>query len=178
MPLNSRMPFVVGGAMAAAGMTLLVVSQAGAATVGAVVTVLLLGGGAEFVAGELLRRRRGTGFAHLMSGVLVAGLAAMMITSRAFDPQALTAAPIALMVGLYCVISALLRMMEVVVDGTRTPVFDALDVVVTLLLGAVVLASWREASVAFVGLVAGLDVLLGGASVAKCALSPWPEATR
>ncbi len=116
----------------------------------------------ELITGLRLPTRGRVGSMHLFAGaaglgfsLFGAGLA--MTTTQVFAP-----APVALLFGLFCVANGLVRSGDVLVSHTAAWPFEALNALISLVLGVVVLSSWAGANAVFVGLVAGVEVLAAG----------------
>ena len=166
--------YLGGVLMAALGVGLVVASQVlGDLALQVTMVALLAAGLVELVAGESLRRHGGAGMAHLVSGLLVAGFSTVLFASLVYDVEMLSAAPVALFLGLFCAVNAGFRALDLAADRPRAWVSEALDTAVSLVLAGVLFASWREATPGLVGLTGGIDVIAGGLSIAGSARALW-----
>jgi uncharacterized membrane protein HdeD (DUF308 family) len=167
-------PYLVGGVMAALGVGLVFASQLVVDLPLALTMVaLLVGAVIEVVSGESLRRHGGAGMAHLFSGVLVVGFGAFLVAALAFESRAASAAPVALMFGLFCAVNGVFRALDLAIDRPRAVLSEVLDTAVTLALAVVLFMGWRGATPALLGLTGGIDLIAGGLSVAGSARAMW-----
>lgn len=103
--------------------------------------------------------------AEIFDAAQILGYGAFLLTAWHFDPLAETSAPVALMLGLVCLSNALFRALALLIDRPWTIVSDLVDLTVTFVLAVVIFRTWRSATPSFVGLVAGVDLLVGGLCV-------------
>jgi uncharacterized membrane protein HdeD (DUF308 family) len=125
----------------------------------------------EFAAGGSLTRRGGAGMSHTFAGALAFGLAAFLAGVLAVYRGALEAQPVAMVLAVYCLANGLFRLFDVLIDRPAAGLAEAFDGAFTLVLGAVVLETWHVATPAFVAVVAGLELLVGGLTMAASAIS-------
>jgi hypothetical protein len=154
---------VAGFATAATGVILILLAILGRGAVAppwsasAVVAAAII----ELVAGLALSYRGGAGMAHIFSGALAISLALYLILNGLGNPGEVSAAPIALVLGMYCFCNGLFRGIDIVVDRPQAAFAESIDCVFTLVLGMVLFAHWRSASPGFIAVVAGIELLSG-----------------
>jgi len=166
--------FIAGALIAVTGATLVVASRFGEGpALKWTALALVVGGGIELGEGLWLQRRGGAWMPHLFTGVLVPTLAAYLVFATLFDPRAASASPVALLLGIFCIVNALFRGLDLAIDAPRPVMSEAIDAAVTFVLGVVLVANWRSATPAFVALLAGLELFAGGVALLGSARLLW-----
>jgi uncharacterized membrane protein HdeD (DUF308 family) len=130
-----------------------------------VAAALLVTSALELVAGVYLPSRGRNGSAHLFAGAAGLGfggfVAALSVTTEhVFAPAAVT-----LVLGLFCVANGAVRAGDVLVSRSRAWPFEAINALVSLVVGAVALSSWHVATPVSVGLMAGVELLAAGVAM-------------
>ncbi len=157
-------PLAAGVATAAAGLFLIILAVAGDGILSArdAAAAIVLAALLELATGALLTRDRGPGMAHVFSGLLALGLAVFTLVHGLYGQGVMGPGPLALAIGMYCIWNAIFRGIDVVIDRPQAQLGEAIDTAFTFVIGAVLLANWREATAAFVGVAAGLELISGG----------------
>lgn len=160
-------PLAAGAATMAAGVTLILLAVLGDGLLSPrlAAAAIVLAALVELAMGALLTRNNGPGMAHVFAGVLAVSLAMFVLVTGLIDRDAFGAAPIALSVGLFCLLNAIFRGIDVVVDRPQGALGESIDCAFSFVLGAVLLAHWREATPAFIGVAAGLELISGGVAL-------------
>lgn len=160
-------PLAAGVATAAAGVVLIIFAVAtdGLLSPSLCAAALVLAALLELATGALLTRDHGPGMAHVFAGVLAVGLAVFTLAHGYFGQGVLGAGPIALAIGMFCLCNALFRAVDVLVDRPQAAMGESIDTAFTFVIGAVLLANWRDASPAFVGVATGLELISGGVAL-------------
>ncbi len=156
--------FVAGVAATGAGAGVLVLGSQPLTVVRGelAVAVVLAFGVLELVAGAFLNSRADTGRAHLVAGTLELGLSLFLTVVATLSPLAFSPAPLALMIGLFCVINAIFRGLDAAVFRPNDLITQVVNAGVTLGLGVIAFNVWRGASSMTVDLLAGAVVCVGG----------------
>ncbi len=162
-----------GAAMALGGLAVVLLAWAGRIPTQWSALALIGGAAIELSSGVALRRHGGAWMAQLFDAAQVLGYGAFLFTTWHFEPRATTAAPIALMLGLVCLTNALFRALALLIDRPWTIVSDVVDLTVTFILAVVIFRTWRSATPGFVGLVAGVDLAVGGLCVFATGRAAW-----
>ncbi len=132
----------------------------------------------EGAAGLRLSTRGGAGTSHTVSGGLALGLVAFLAGVWGAFPQSVAPGPAALLLGVFCVCNGLFRALDVAISRPRASTFEGFDAGFTLVLGAVVLGRWHEATPEFVASSAGMALLVGGLSLIGSAAAWWRHPER
>ena len=166
-----RAPWTISAGVltAVAGAALVVGSQLGdvplAVSGGAFIGAAVL----ELVTGVSLRRFGAVWMPQVFAGVVGLAFGLCLLALLAFDGRALTAAPAALILGVFCVTNALFRGLDLLVEQPPALFSEVTDVVVTFALGAAMFAVWREATPAMLAVVVGTELVAGGACITASA---------
>ena len=156
-------PLAAGVATAVAGVTLIILAGVGAGPPPAVsAAALVIAALIELGTGALLTRRGGSGMAHVFGGALAVGLALFVFGRMAADPGGMSPAPVALGIGLYCLLNAVFRGIDVVIDRPQAALAESVDCAFTFVVGAVLLGHWRGASESFIAVATGIELVAGG----------------
>lgn len=164
MALSYRpLPLVAGLATAAAGAV--VIAMSGHMQVWVPGLLVGLAALVELGAAALLTRHGGPGMAHIFAGVTALGLCGFVAATTLFDMNVLGAPPIASMLGIFCFVNALFRLMDIVVDRPEGMLAESIDAAATLVIGVTLLLTWRTATPVVVSVAAGIEMLVGGAAL-------------
>ncbi len=125
----------------------------------------------ELAVGGSLIREGGAGISHTFAAAIALGLAGFLFGTLILIPEALGPQPMALVLGVFCLANGLFRGLDVLIDRPMASLAEALDAAFTFVLGAVVLQTWHSATPAFVAVVAGLELLVGGLAMAASAVA-------
>ena len=71
----------------------------------------------------------------------------------------------------FCLANGLFRGLDVLIDRPMDSLAEAFDAVFTIVLGAVLVATWQSATPSFIAVVAGLELLVGGLAMAASAVA-------
>lgn len=126
------------------------------------VLALLLGAVVELAVGIRLAARGGAGTSHIIGGALVLSFAAFLAGVTLIAPEATSAGPIGLMVGLACVCNGIFRASEVPISRPRAWPSELVDALVSLALGAFLLRDWQQLTPPTIAIAVGIDLLVGG----------------
>ncbi|MDP1830259.1 MAG: hypothetical protein Q8L48_43745 [Archangium sp.] len=125
----------------------------------------------EFAVGQRLSRSGGPGIAHTFAALLALGLASFLLAVLFVLPGARVPQPVALGVAVFCLANGLFRGLDVLIDRPMDSLAEAFDAVFTIVLGAVLVATWQSATPSFIAVVAGLELLVGGLAMAASAVA-------
>ena len=155
---------LAGFATAVAGISLIALALFGQGVLTARMALSVVVGAAllELVAGARLTRRGGPGMAHLFAGVLAVAFGLYIVASGIIHEGAMSPGPVALALGLFCLCNAVFRAIDLVVDRPAAALFESIDCAFTGVVGLVLLSHWRDASAAFIGVAAGIELVSGG----------------
>ena len=124
----------------------------------------------ELAVGGSLTRGGGAGLSHTFAAAMALGLAGVLFAVLILFPEARAPQPMAMVLAVFCLANGLFRGLDVVIDRPMAWLAEAFDAAFTVVLGAVVLETWHSATPAFVAVVAGLEVLVGGLAMAASAV--------
>lgn len=150
----------------------------GSVPLGLTVGVLMAGALLELASGEWLRRHRGAGLAHEFSGPMMLGFAVCLGAAWQFQGEAFSAAPVAMMFGVYCLANAIFRGLDAAIDRPLALWSEVIDVSVTLLVAVLVLQDWRAVTNSGLALAAGVELLAGSVSMLGAGWAAWQHPER
>lgn len=125
----------------------------------------------ELVVGGSSIRRGGAGLSHTFSATVALGLAGVLFAVMVLFPQARSPQPVAMVSAVFCLANGLFRGLDVLIDRPMASLAEAFDAAFTFVLGAVVLETWHSATPAFVAVVVGLELFVGGLAMAASAVA-------
>lgn len=159
-----------GGLIALAGLVLVAFGLfTGGPPVPWVVAAVAAAAVLELIAGISLMRHHGAAIAHILGGAITLAFAGFIVATAIIDASVASPAPVALIIGVYCVTNGIVRGLDVAIDRPRAALVEGLDAVVTLILGVVTLSRWGSATAGFVAVIAGLELAVRGLSLAGSA---------
>ncbi len=158
----------------ALGVVLLVPAVAGVQVpMGWSIGALVVGAAVELASGFELKREGAAWIAQVVSGSVLLFLGVFLIglpplVSGPFGP-----APVALALGLTCVVNALFRGLDLWADRPSARLTEAIDVSVTFVIGALLFGFWRDASPWLVATAAGFELVAGSVAILGAAFAAW-----
>ncbi len=171
---NRPWSLAAGGVTSLLGIALLIWSAIGSGPPLKVsVSALVLGAALEFASGFELKREGGAWIAQVVSGACIFFLAAFLLGVPPLARDALSPPPVALLLGIFCLVNALFRGIDVWADRPRAAVVEALDVLLTLVLAVALLGFWRDATARWIGIAACVELFGGGIAIIGAALSAY-----
>lgn len=158
-----------GAGIVVGGLALLVAVLFGAPPLWLPAAALVLAAVVELSAGASLQRHRGAGIAHILGGGIGLAFALFIAASVVIDPRAAAASPIALVLGVYYLVNAIFRGLDLAIDRPQARLTEGVDAAVTLILAVVLLSRWQGATAALIAVAAGIDLVVRGLSLAGSA---------
>lgn len=168
-PHHARWTMPAGAVTAVVGAALIIGSQLGNVPLALSSALFLAAAALDLATGLSLRSEGGTWMPEVFSGAVGLAFAGSLAAILAFDGRALTAAPIALIFGVFCLTNAAFRGLDLLVEQPPALMSEVTDVVVTFVLGAAMMVLWREATPAMLAVVVGTELVAGGACISACA---------
>lgn len=143
------------------------------------ISALVLGAALELGSGFELKREGGTWIAQVVSGASIFFLAAFLLSMPPLMGLPTTAQPVALMLGIFCLVNAIFRGIDLWADHPRAAWFEGADVLLTFVLAVGLLGFWRDVTPRWVAIASGLELLAGGAAIIGSGLAAMrhPELT-
>jgi hypothetical protein len=171
-PKRSRpWSLVSGGLTGLFGVVLLLWSGIGAGPPLKVsISALVLGAALELFSGFELKREGGAWIAQIVSGASIFFLAAFFLGLPPLLPGVLSPPPVAMMLGIFCLVNALFRGVDIWADRPRAAVVEALDVLLTFVLAVALLGFWRDATSRWVAIAASVELFGGGLAILGAAM--------
>lgn len=168
-PHHAHWTIPAGAVTAVTGAVLIVGSQLGAVPLTLSCGVFIAAALLELATGVSLRRDGGTWMPQVFAGAVALAFGLFLVAMLALDGRMLTAEPTALILGVFCLTNALFRGLDLLVEQPPALMSEVTDVVVTFVLGAAMLALWREATPAMLAVVVGTELVAGGACISASA---------
>jgi hypothetical protein len=137
------------------------------------ITALVLGAALELASGFELRREGGSWIAQVVSGASIFFLAAFLLGVPPLARDALSPPPVAMLLGIFCLVNAIFRGVDIWADKPRAAAVEALDVLLTLVLAVALLGFWRDVTARWVAIASSVELFGGGVAILGAAFAAW-----